>query len=214
MDGQTTIIKVASVKRQYKDSQYGSGQYAITTITDAKTGLEATCMGPYGENWKEGDEIEVKWEKNNWTNRNGEAQESWKIKNPNAKPAPNSQNNGGGASENIIIAAALVGPQYAATTLTPRVAKEAADKIKKIAASLGEQDAPAAPAPQPAPVAAPAPAPQPAPVAAAPVAPAPVAPAPAPTPEPAPVAPTPAPTPTPAPAPVADDGFEADDKPF
>lgn len=200
MDGQTTIIKIASVTRQYKDSQYDDGKYAITEITDAKTGLKATAMGPFAENWKEGDEVEVKWEKNSYTDRQGTPRESWRIKNPNAKPAP--QRGGGtGANEELIIAAALVGPQYAAVQLTPRIAKEAADKIRKIAEAIKETPAAAPVAP-------------PQPVAAAPVyAPAPVA---APAPEP-----TPAPAPTPqtvaAPvvaAPVNDEEFEEDDKPF
>lgn len=212
MDGQTTIIRIASVTRQIKESKMGTGSYSLTEITDAKTGLKAATFGAWAEGWKEGDEVEVKWEKNTYTDRNGTVRESWKLKNPNAKPAP-SQNyqRGGGADENLIIAAALVGPQYATVALTPRIAKEAAEKIKKIAAAIADVPAPVAPAP--APVEAPIQ-----------YAPAPVQYAPAPEPQvvpvaqPAPVAPAPAVMPTPAnvaaaPAPV-DTEFEEDDKPF
>lgn len=201
MDGQTTIIKIASVSRQIKESKMGTGPYSLTEITDAKTGLKAATFGAWAEGWKEGDEVEVKWEKNAYTDRNGVSRESWKLKNPNAKAAPSYSAPAAGASENIIIAAALVGAQYANVQLTPRIAKEAADKVKKIAAVLSAETAPVAPAPTPAPAYVPPPAP-------AYVPPAP-APEPVYVPPPMPVAPTPV-----APSPVVDTEFEEDDKPF
>lgn len=201
MNGQTTIIKIASVKRTTKASQYNSAEtYSVTTITDAKTGLEATGMGAWTDNWKEGDEIEVTWSQNNYTDRNGVARQSWKLTNPNAKKAPgNAPQARGGASESFIIAAALVGAQYQGVTLTPNVAKEAAEKIRKVAASL---EASAVPVVQAAAPAAPA----------APVQPAYVPPAQPAYVPPAPVAPAPV-------APVANttpemEDFEEDDKPF
>ncbi len=199
MNGQTTMIKIASVERQFKQSNYGDGQYAITTVTDVKTGLKGTAMGPFAENWKEGDEVEVKWEENNWTNREGVAQQGWRFKNPNAKPAPNRNGDGGMSTEaeGRIIAATLLAPAYAGN-IQPSALPEIMVRVKAMGEAITKELTPPAPV-------APAPA--------APVAAAPVAPVTPPTAAPvAPAAPAAAPVAAPAAAPVAP--IVADDKPF
>jgi hypothetical protein len=208
-----TTIKIATVKRQFKDSNYGDGQYAITEITDAKTGRKGTCMGPYGEGWKEGDEVEVKWEKRDpWTDRNGNVHEQWALKNPNAKPfnGPKGGNNAASPeSHGQLIAAALLAPAYAGNITAAQI-PELVSRIKTMGTAITTEMTPALPT---APAAPAAPAPQPAPVApvAAPAAPAVTATAPMPevTPTPAPAQTTAAVDTTPAPQ-----DHVADDKPF
>ena len=44
-------------------------------------------FGDWGKDWKLGDQVEVIWEPNNWTdNKTGELKSGWKLTNPNAAP--------------------------------------------------------------------------------------------------------------------------------
>ena len=66
-------------------SKFKEGEtYSITTVLDEVSGRKGAAMGKFADGWKIGDTVEGIWEKRTWKDKDGFAQESWNIKNPNA----------------------------------------------------------------------------------------------------------------------------------
>jgi len=88
----TEQIKIQNITTKQNPSKFQPGQfYTIATIIDEK-GRELTAMGKWAESWKVGDTISAIVEQNQWTDRQGQAHTSLKLKNPN--PSTNFQKSG------------------------------------------------------------------------------------------------------------------------
>src|SRR3972149_10658841 len=82
---ETVKIKIAKIGRKEMPSKFKEGEtYSITTILDEISGRKGAAMGKFADGWKIGDTVEGIWEKRTWKDKDGFAQESWNIKNPNA----------------------------------------------------------------------------------------------------------------------------------
>ena len=82
---ETVKIKIAKIGRKEMPSKVKEGEtYSITTILDEISGRKGAAMGKFADGWKIGDTVEGIWEKRTWKDKDGFAQESWNIKNPNA----------------------------------------------------------------------------------------------------------------------------------
>ena len=82
---ETVKIKIAKIGRKEMPSKFKEGEtYSITTVLDEVSGRKGAAMGKFADGWKIGDTVEGIWEKRTWKDKDGFAQESWNIKNPNA----------------------------------------------------------------------------------------------------------------------------------
>lgn len=83
---ETTKVKIAQVGKKQNPSKFKPGDtYTIATVMDEITGKKASAFGAWTDNWKVGDEIEVIWKENNWTDKDGFEQKGWNLENPNKK---------------------------------------------------------------------------------------------------------------------------------
>ena len=84
---ETVKIKIAKVGKKQQPSKFKPGEtYTIATIMDEITGRKASAFGGWTDNWKVGDEIDVVWKENNWTDKDGFEQKGWNLDDPNKKP--------------------------------------------------------------------------------------------------------------------------------
>jgi len=78
-------IKITKIGRKSMPSKFKPGDtYNITTVMDEKS-RKLVGMGPWTDNWKEGDEIEVIVTEKKWTDKDGFEQVGLNLTDPNKK---------------------------------------------------------------------------------------------------------------------------------
>lgn len=78
-------IKILKVGRKAMPSKFKPGEtYNITTVMDEKN-RKLVGMGPWTDNWKEGDELDVIVTEKKWTDKDGFEQTNLNLTNPNKK---------------------------------------------------------------------------------------------------------------------------------
>ncbi len=83
---QTEQITIKQIGRKQAPSKFKPGEtFSITNVMDDK-GRKLTGMGPWTENWKEGDVIQAVVEEKKWTDKDGFEQTGLNLKNPNQTP--------------------------------------------------------------------------------------------------------------------------------